>query len=60
MPERQFRVRADLDPRSEEDLVARHLREVEALVLLQQKMRDAVVEATERPERFPGSLSDSD
>ena len=60
MSERQFTVRADLDPRSEEDLVARHLREVEALVLLQQKMRDAVVEAAEGPERIPGSFSDSD
>lgn len=60
MRERQFIVRADLDPRSEEDLVARHLREVEALVLLQQKLRDAVVEAADGPERFPGSLSDSD
>ncbi|MDJ0934281.1 MAG: hypothetical protein QNJ06_12265 [Kiloniellales bacterium] len=60
MSERRFTIRAGLDPRSEEDLVARHLREVEALVLLQQKMRDAVVEAAEGPERFPGSLSDSE
>ena len=57
MPDRQSRVGADLDPRSEDSLVARHLREVEALVLLQQKMRDAVVEVAEGSGPFPGSLS---
>ena len=47
MTDRQITLRPHLDPRSGDSLVARHLREVEALVLLQQKMRDAVVDAAE-------------
>lgn len=60
MPDRRSTVRADLDPRSEDSLVARRLREVEALVLLQQKMRDAVVAAAEGSGPFPSSLSGSE
>jgi len=60
MPDRQSTVRADLDPRSESSLVARRLRDVEALILLQQKMRDAVVAAAEASGRFPSALSGSE
>ncbi len=49
MPDHCFTAAAGLDSRSEDSLVARHLREVEALVLLQQKMRDSIVEAPECP-----------
>ena len=59
MPDRKSTVRADMDPRSEDSLVARHLREVEALVRLQQQMRDSVVDAPEgsRPISSPPSGS---